>query len=85
MYSSFTSFEFRTDTNAFYGKSLGVIGSFLSIQTYIIDNYTLHAASALAATSSARSLAGFGFPLFAGAMFDKLGIGSYFPSFSRLA
>ena len=38
----------------------------MSIQTYIVDNYHLQAASALAAASAFRSLAGFGFPLFAG-------------------
>jgi len=53
----------------------GMIISFQAIQTYIIDAFTLHAASALAATSCLRSLAGFGFPLFAPAMFNKLGYG----------
>ncbi|KAF8800056.1 MFS polyamine transporter [Phlegmacium glaucopus] len=58
---------------AFIGA--GMILSFQAIQTYIIDSFTLHAASALAATSCLRSLAGFGFPLFAPAMFAKLGYG----------
>ncbi|KAG9050848.1 hypothetical protein FS837_001958 [Tulasnella sp. UAMH 9824] len=40
-----------------------------------VDHYTLHAASAIGATSSFRSLAGFGFPLFANAMFRSLGLG----------
>jgi hypothetical protein len=62
----------------------GCIGSFLSIQTYIIDNFTLHAASALAAGASLRSLAGFGFPLFAEAMFSKLGVGGYLACFPSL-
>lgn len=53
----------------------GMIVIFQAIQTYIIDSFTLHAASALAATSCLRSLAGFGFPLFAPAMFAKLGYG----------
>jgi len=53
----------------------GTIISFQAIQTYIIDSFTLHAASALAATSCLRSLAGFGFPLFAPAMYAKLGYG----------
>lgn len=53
----------------------GMIISFQAIQTYIIDSFTLHAASALAATSCLRSLAGFGFPLFAPAMYAKLGYG----------
>ncbi|KAG6856374.1 hypothetical protein H0H87_005139 [Tephrocybe sp. NHM501043] len=70
----------------------GMIPIFQSIQTYVVDTYTLHAASgelsvyrswgynlsgfvALAAVSCLRSLAGFGFPLFAPAMFHKLGYG----------
>lgn len=82
----------------------GVILTFQSIQTYVIDTFTLHAASgalplsshlnhstncslpiltpfvtarqtALAAVSCLRSLAGFGFPLIAPTMFDRLGYG----------
>ncbi|ETW85069.1 major facilitator superfamily [Heterobasidion irregulare TC 32-1] len=53
----------------------GSILNFQSIQTYVIDAFTLHAASALAATSFLRSLAGFGFPLFAPAMYNALGFG----------
>ncbi|EIW57767.1 MFS polyamine transporter [Trametes versicolor FP-101664 SS1] len=53
----------------------GTILNFQSIQTYIIDTFTLHAASALAAATFFRSLAGFGFPLFAPAMYKALGYG----------
>jgi multidrug resistance protein len=53
----------------------GTIVSFQSIQAYVIDSFTLHAASALAAVSFLRSLAGFGFPLFAPTMYNKLGYG----------
>jgi len=53
----------------------GIMGSFLPIQGYLVDHYTLYAASALGAASSFRSLAGFGFPLFADTMFRKLGLG----------
>lgn len=45
--------------------SIGVIGGFMTTQTYLIDNYTIYAASAVGAGASLRSLAGFGFPLFA--------------------
>ncbi|EIN05407.1 MFS general substrate transporter [Punctularia strigosozonata HHB-11173 SS5] len=58
---------------AFVGA--GQILNFQSIQTYVIDAFTLHAASALAAVSCLRSLAGFGFPLFAPAMYKALGYG----------
>jgi hypothetical protein len=71
---------------------------FQAMQTYVVDAFTLHAASgtypmpdpfmrlnvmltvrlglpALAAVSCLRSLAGFGFPLFATPMYNKLGYG----------
>lgn len=53
----------------------GNILVFQGIQTYVIDSYSLHAASAMAAVSFLRSLAGFGFPLFAPAMYSALGYG----------
>ena len=73
----------------------GVITTSQSIQTYVIDSFTLHAASggtpvrhslglrayillivtALAAVGFLRSLAGFGFPLFAPTMYKALGYG----------
>ncbi|KAF8623256.1 hypothetical protein AX17_007502 [Amanita inopinata Kibby_2008] len=53
----------------------GLILTFQAMQTYIVDAFTLHAASALAAVSFMRSLAGFGFPLFAPAMYKALGYG----------
>ncbi|EGN92983.1 hypothetical protein SERLA73DRAFT_190368 [Serpula lacrymans var. lacrymans S7.3] len=53
----------------------GTILNFQCIQTYVVDTFTLHAASALAAVSCLRSLAGFGFPLFAPAMYQALGFG----------
>jgi len=53
----------------------GIILVFQGMQTYVIDAFTTYAASALAAVSCFRSLAGFGFPLFAEAMYDALGYG----------
>jgi len=71
----------------------GIFLNFQCIQTYVVDCFTLHAASgiilscvsiapisrllglALAAVSCLRSLAGFGFPLFAPAMYNALGFG----------
>ena len=46
------------------------IVGYYAIQTYIIDSYTKYAASAVAAITTLRSLAGFGFPLFAPAMYN---------------
>lgn len=53
----------------------GMILNFQCIQTYVIDAFALHAASALAAVAFLRSLAGFSFPLFAPAMYAALGVG----------
>lgn len=53
----------------------GIIVSFQCIQTYILECFSLHAASAIAAVAFLRSLAGFGFPLFAPAMYNTLGFG----------
>lgn len=55
----------------------GAIIAFQSIQTYLVDSYTLYAASAIAAATVLRSLAGFGFPLFAPAMYNALDYGWY--------
>lgn len=46
-----------------------------SLQTYIIDAYPRYAASAIGVTAMARSMTGFGFPLFADAMYNSLGYG----------
>ncbi|KAJ7595902.1 MFS general substrate transporter [Mycena floridula] len=45
------------------------------IQTYLVDSYSIHAASAIAGVSSFRAFAGFGFPLFADDMYSELGDG----------
>jgi len=56
----------------------GIILNFQCMQSYVIDAFTLHAASAMAAVSCLRSFAGFGFPLFAPAMYNALGYGGGF-------
>ncbi|KAF2821238.1 MFS general substrate transporter [Ophiobolus disseminans] len=53
----------------------GVIVGFQCIQTYLVDSYSRYAASAIAAATVLRSLAGFGFPLFAPAMYSALDFG----------
>jgi hypothetical protein len=45
------------------------------MQTYIVDSYTRYAASGVAAAVVLRSLAGFGFPLFAPYLYSSLGYG----------
>lgn len=53
----------------------GTIIGFQCTQTYVVDAYTRYAASAVGAATVLRSCAGFGFPLFAPYMFEKLGYG----------
>ncbi|RSL84949.1 hypothetical protein CDV31_016637 [Fusarium ambrosium] len=53
--------------------SAGMIVGFQCLQTYIVDAYARYAASAMAAVVVARSLAGFGFPLFAPYLYNSLG------------
>ncbi|KAG2137919.1 MFS polyamine transporter [Suillus clintonianus] len=53
----------------------GIILNFQCIMAYVVDCFTLHAASAVAAVVCLRSLAGFVFPLFAPAMYSTLGFG----------
>lgn len=52
----------------------GMVLVFLGIMNYLIDAYTIYAASVLAANSVLRSLLGATFPLFTTQMYDNLGI-----------
>lgn len=51
----------------------GMVLVFLGIMNYLIDAYTIYAASVLAANSVLRSLLGAVFPLFTAQMYDNLG------------
>ncbi|XP_014552674.1 hypothetical protein COCVIDRAFT_109734 [Bipolaris victoriae FI3] len=55
--------------------SAGMVMAFQCVNGYLIDSYTRYAASAIAAATVLRSLAGFGFPLFAPAMYKSLEFG----------
>ncbi|KAE8153899.1 major facilitator superfamily domain-containing protein [Aspergillus avenaceus] len=65
----------------------GMVLVFLSILTYLIDTYTIFAASVLAANSVLRSVFGAVFPLFTTYMYKDLGIhwASCIPAFLALA
>lgn len=60
------------DISAFL-LAMGIVASIQTMQSYVVDAYARYAASSMAAVMVLRSLAGFGFPLFAPAMYDKLG------------
>ncbi|KJZ69078.1 hypothetical protein HIM_11528 [Hirsutella minnesotensis 3608] len=64
----------------------GMVLVFISILNYLIDAYTIFAASVLAANSVLRSCFGTAFPLFTTYMFDNLGIhwASSIPAFLAL-
>lgn len=53
----------------------GMIAILMCIQTYLVDAFTIHAASATAANTVLRSLLGALFPLFALKLYDRVGLG----------
>ncbi|KAL1956579.1 hypothetical protein VTO42DRAFT_7050 [Malbranchea cinnamomea] len=53
----------------------GLIIGFQCAQSYVVDAYTRYAASATGAAAFVRTIAGFGFPLFAGKMYGVMGLG----------
>lgn len=65
----------------------GMVLVFLTIMSYLIDAYTIFAASALAANSIIRSVFGAVFPLFTTYMYNNIGIhwASCVPAFLALA
>ncbi|KAK4547377.1 MFS siderochrome iron transporter 1 [Oleoguttula mirabilis] len=65
----------------------GMVLVFLGIMNYLIDAYTIYAASVLAANTVLRSVFGAVFPLFTTQMYDNLGIhwASTIPAFLALA
>ena len=65
----------------------GNVMLFLSVSNYLIDTYTIFAASVLAANAVLRSLFGAAFPLFTNYMYKNLGIhwASSVPAFLALA
>lgn len=66
---------------------LGMALVFNSIFNYLIDSYTIYAASVLASNAVLRSMFGAAFPLFTKQMYDKLGTqwASTVPAFLSLA
>lgn len=67
----FISYWASMSSGVFLGVSISLI--FVALTNYIVDAYLSVAASALAVYTVIRSAAGAGFPLFARAMYDKLG------------
>ena len=57
------------------GIGLGLIGTFMPIQTYLVDSFTIYAASAVAANTITRSLVGAILPLAGRPLYQNLGLG----------
>ncbi|KAL4931700.1 MFS transporter [Aspergillus undulatus] len=53
----------------------GMLSAFTVVSTYLVDAYTVYAASAVAAVTVLRSLGGAFLPLAGGPMYDALGLG----------
>jgi multidrug resistance protein len=65
----------------------GMMLAFMALMNYLIDAYTIYAATVLAANTVLRSLFGAIFPMFTKSMYDRLGIhwASSIPGFLSLA
>ena len=86
-WTNFPSIHWSVSILAGIPFGAGMLLVFLSIMNYLIDSYTIYAASVLAANSVLRSLFGAGFPLFTTYMYQNLGIhwASSVPAFLALA
>ena len=81
------SVHFMASISAGVPFGAGMVLMFLGIMNYLVDAYTIFAASSLAANSVLRSLFGMAFPLFTTYMYQNLGIhwASSIPAFLAAA
>jgi hypothetical protein len=86
-WTNYPSIHFMASIAAGVPFGFGMVLVFLSIMNYLIDAYTIFAASVLAANSVLRSCFGDAFPLFTTYMYNNLGIhwASSIPAFLALA
>ncbi|KAJ4287154.1 hypothetical protein N0V90_012552 [Kalmusia sp. IMI 367209] len=86
-WTSFPSIHWSASIILSSGFGFGMVLVFLSILNYLIDAYTIYAASVLAATAMYRAIFGAAFPLFTTQMYHNLGIhwASSIPAFLTLA
>ncbi|CAI7609257.1 unnamed protein product [Penicillium manginii] len=86
-WTNYPSIHFMVSIAAGVPFGFGMVLVFLGIMNYLIDAYTIFAASVLAANSIIRSLFGAAFPLFTSYMYTNLGIhwASSIPAFLALA
>ncbi|KAL3472747.1 major facilitator superfamily domain-containing protein [Aspergillus californicus] len=86
-WTNYTTIHWMACVAAGVPFGFGMVLVFLSIMSYLIDTYTIFAASVLAANSVLRSIFGAVFPLFTTYMYNDLGIhwASSIPAFLALA
>jgi hypothetical protein len=86
-WTNYPDIHFMASIAAGVPFGFGMVLVFLGIMNYLIDAYTIFAASVLAANSVMRSLFGAAFPLFTTYMYNNLGIhwASSIPAFLALA
>ncbi|KAF2870002.1 MFS multidrug transporter-like protein [Massariosphaeria phaeospora] len=86
-WTDYPSFPWPASVAAAIPFGFGMVLIFLSIMNYLIDAYTIFAASVLAGNGIIRSLFGAAFPLFTTQMYARLGIhwASSIPAFLALA
>lgn len=85
-WTNYPSIHWMASISAGVPFGFGMVLVFLGIMNYLIDSYTIFAASVLAANAVLRSLFGFAFPLFTTQMYSALGIhwASTIPAFLAL-
>ncbi|OOF92181.1 hypothetical protein ASPCADRAFT_210589 [Aspergillus carbonarius ITEM 5010] len=86
-WTNYPSIHFMASISAGVPFGFGMVLVFLSLMNYLIDAYTIFAASVLAANSVLRSVFGAAFPLFTTYMYNNLGVhwASSIPAFLALA
>ena len=85
-WTSFPSIHWSASIILSSGFGFGMVLVFISILNYLVDAYTIYAASVMAATAMYRAFFGAAFPLFTTQMYHNLGIhwASSIPAFLTL-
>ncbi|CAF1377491.1 unnamed protein product [Adineta steineri] len=73
-WTNYSSIHFIVPILAIVPFGFGIVLVFVALINYMIDTYTIYAATVMAANSILRSLFGAAFPLFTARMFRNLGI-----------
>ncbi|KAK9586820.1 hypothetical protein V6Z96_000842 [Aspergillus fumigatus] len=77
-WTNYPSIHYLASISAGVPFGFGMVLAFLSLMNYLIDAYTIYAASVLAASAVLRSIFGAAFPLFVKYMYSSLGRSFFF-------